>query len=476
MTERPTGSTDGAVAKADGAVAKASLADSLRLGAKVLAPLLTTGVIVRRPAAMALAERWQVDGPAIRLLQDLRARYGPGPLRLDIPGRGVVVPLSADDARRVLRESPANFTPANREKKAALSPFQPHGVLISEGDIRTERRRFNEAVLDTDLPLHHLSSAVVAAAREEARSLLGTAQAAGHLGWNEFARGWWRLVRRVVLGDGARDDEVVTDQLRRLRRAGNWSYLGLRHTRVREQFLERLGGHVRRAEKNSLASLVADATDVDGLDAVGQVPHWLFAFDAGGMAAFRTLALLSTHAQQERSVRDELTGVDLSDAQVLPVLRAALSESLRLWPTTPAILRDSTVDTDWYGTSIPAGTAFVVFTPFFHRDDITLPFAHDFVPDIWRDGQAWELPALVPFSAGPAQCPGRNLVLLTMSTLLAALLEQHRFRLLSGPSMQPGTPLPCTIDNFGLTFAVEVTDERRPSHAGRADEVRPPRG
>ncbi|HEY3752073.1 MAG TPA: cytochrome P450 [Pseudonocardiaceae bacterium] len=462
MTERQAG-------QETAAVVRASLSDTVRLGATVLAPLLATGVIVRRPAAMALAERWQVDGPAVRLLQDLRTRYGPGPLRLEVPGRTVVLPLSAEDVRRVLHEGPEPFTPANREKKAALSPFQPHGVLISEGDIRTKRRRFNEAVLDTDLPLHHLSTAVVTAAREEARSLLGTAEATGHLGWDDFARGWWRLVRRVVLGDGARDDEVVTDQLRQLRTAGNWAYLGSRRTGVREQFQQRLRGHLRRAEKNSLASLVADAMDIDDLDAAGQVPHWLFAYDAGGIAVFRTLALLSAHPEQERAARDELTGVDLSGPQVLPVLRAALSEALRLWPTTPAILRDSTVDTDWYGTSVPAGTAFVVFTPFFHRDDTTLPFAHDFVPDIWLDGRASELPALVPFSAGPAECPGRNLVLLTMSALLAALLEQHRFRLLSGPSLDPGAPLPFTIDNFGLDFAVETADQSRPmsSRVGR---------
>jgi hypothetical protein len=38
-------------------VAGASLLDGLRLGAKTLAPLLATGLIVRRAAAMALAER-----------------------------------------------------------------------------------------------------------------------------------------------------------------------------------------------------------------------------------------------------------------------------------------------------------------------------------------------------------------------------------------------------------------------------------
>jgi hypothetical protein len=41
---------------------------------------------------------------------------------------------------------------------------------------------------------------------------------------------------------------------------------------------------------------------------------------------------------------------------------------------------------------------------------------------IWLDGRARQYPQLVPFSAGPAECPGRNVVLLTTSSLLAKLL------------------------------------------------------
>jgi hypothetical protein len=44
--------------------------------------------------------------------------------------------------------------PANREKQAALSHFQPHGVLISHGQSRMGRRELNEAVLDTARPVH----------------------------------------------------------------------------------------------------------------------------------------------------------------------------------------------------------------------------------------------------------------------------------------------------------------------------------
>jgi hypothetical protein len=48
------------------------------------------------------------------------------------------------------------------------------------------------------------------------------------------------LVRRIVLGERARDDEAITDDLWRLRSAGNWSFLALPHHQVRSRFTERL--------------------------------------------------------------------------------------------------------------------------------------------------------------------------------------------------------------------------------------------
>jgi hypothetical protein len=80
-------------------------------------------------------------------MQLVRDRYGPGPVLLAIPGRNVALVLSGDHVTRVLEGSPEPFAVASREKRAALSHFQPQGVLVSHGAERIDRRRFNEAVL-----------------------------------------------------------------------------------------------------------------------------------------------------------------------------------------------------------------------------------------------------------------------------------------------------------------------------------------
>lgn len=440
-----------------------SAADTLRAVLAVVTPTVAQGAVLRRRRAARLAERLDIDRRAGQLLHELRVRYGPDPLRLRIPGRSIAIVLSPDDVHRILTESPEPFTPASREKRAALAHFAPDGVLISQDGVRTDRRRFNEAVLDADRPVHRIADAVTAKVREEAGLLLDAADRSGGLTWDLFAVAWWRIVRRVVLGDGARDDDAVTDLLATLRSDANWAYLRPKRRPVYRRFDRRLRDHLDRAGPDCLAGLLAQTPATPRTRPAGQVPHWLFAFDAAGITALRTLALLATHPAAADRARVELSTPDLSTAQDLPYLRACVQETIRLWPTTLVVLRDSTTPTEWNGAVAPAGTSFVILSSFFHRDEQLLPYADRFAPGIWLDGRAAGNPSLLPFSGGPARCPGRDLVLLVTSTLLAALLERHEFRLRPPIRLNPPHPLPRALDHFTLAFAVSgaAAQERR---------------
>ncbi|MEU0532930.1 cytochrome P450 [Amycolatopsis tolypomycina] len=415
----------------------ASVAETLRVAVEVALPTLAGGVIKRRPKAMAVAGKLQFDRPAVRLLRRLHDRHYGHPLKLRVPGRSVGLALSGADVQRVLAGAPTPFSPSTVEKRAALGHFQPHGVLISAAADRPARRRFTEAVLEPGRPLHELATPFARAVAEEAASLRDSV-----LDWDTFNVTWWRLVRRVVLGSGARDDTKLTDQLERLRLDANWAYAHPKRKQLREQFRERLVAHLGRAEPGSLAAMIAETGEDTAPD---QVAHWLFAFDAAGMATYRTLALLASHPAAMDRAREELDGADLGQPHQLSYLRACVLDAVRLWPTTPMILRETTEETSWG----PAGTTVLIFTPFFHRDP-DLPYADRFDPDLWLDGRAAENPALVPFSAGPAICPGRDLVLFCASTMLANLVRDHRYEQASGPVLSPERPLPATLDNFHL--------------------------
>lgn len=431
-------------------VGRAGIRDTLRVTTKVLAPTIAKGVIIRRPVTMAAAERLQADATAIRALQGVRARLGTAPLRLRIPGRSVVVLLDPTDVARVLDGSPEPFALATREKTAALSHFQPHGVLISTGRLRAERRTFNETVLQSSEPLHQLATPIVDIVRGEAARISGISQRAGVLDWPTFATGWWRAVRSIVLGRQAREDVALTELLARLRADANWAYLHPKRSAQRQQFEDRLRDHLRRAEPGSLAHTMAGTPAKPDVDPAAQVPHWIFAFDAAAIVTFRALALLATHPAEADAARLDTQGRDLAAPQLLPRLRAALLESVRLWPTTPLLLRESDTPTTWGDQRVPAHTTFLIYTPLFHRDNERLPYADRFEPSIWLDGTALEQSALVPFSGGPGQCPGENLVLLTCSTMLAALTERPQITLGSTERLSPEHPLPATLNHFRL--------------------------
>src|SRR5215212_6214260 len=154
------------------AVPRASTAETAGVMADVVLPLAARGAIVRRPRVVGLLDRADADRRAVRSLQRLRRRHGPGPVLLRLPRRELAVVLEPEHVHRILDGSPEPFATATLEKRAALSRFEPHGVLISDGGERADRRRFNEEVLDTDRPVHRLAGDIVAILREEAAPLV----------------------------------------------------------------------------------------------------------------------------------------------------------------------------------------------------------------------------------------------------------------------------------------------------------------
>lgn len=414
----------------------------------MLAPLVAQGAIVRRPRATAWAERHQTDRTARAVLTALRERYDGAPLVLRLGPRRLVVVTDADDVRRLLDGSPEPFTPATREKTAALGHFQPEGVLVSSVADRRERRPFNEAALRTDQPLHDAADAVVDAVRTGAARIAD--RLAGGLDGAGFVDEFWDVVLEVVLGPRARGDRDLVGALNALRRDANWAYLRPRRTAVRERLHARIASYLADPEPGTVAEVARAA----GPDVVAsQVPHWLFAYDAAGAATLRALAVVAARTAVRERLLAEAAAAGPGPAE-LPYARACVQESLRLWPTTLVVLRDSTAPTEWGGRTLPSGTGFAVVSSFFHRDPDRLPHADGFVPEGWLDGgTSPDLRAdraVIPFSGGPVVCPGRDLVLLTTSHLLARLAE-HDLRVARGRYLARD-PLPATMDHLGLRF------------------------
>jgi hypothetical protein len=434
-------------------VASASAVDTLAVLADVAAPTLAKGIIIRRPKIVSIAERLNLTGRAVARLQVLRRKYGTGPIVLGIPAVHQAIILDPEDVARVLEGAPEPFSPASKLKKTALAHFEPNVSLISNSPERGQRRRFNEAVLEHECRVHSLSGSFMRIIDEEVADLLGTIS--NELTWDAFFRSWYRIVRRVVLGDTARNDDELTDMLGKLRTAANWAFLRPRYRKLNRQFHRRVDRYLARAEESSLAGTVGPQHLRPGTDASSQFAHYLFAFDPGGMATYRTLALLCAHPEQERRVREEITTGTIVGRKDLAFTRSCFLECLRLYPTTPAILRETTEDVEWKGGgTLPKGTQLVIFTPFFHRDDENDPDAHRFTPERWLNKAPTSRLPLVPFSAGPGVCPAGHLVPMVGSATIAAILANRKLVLRQGGRVSPETPLPTTLDHYSMAFAV----------------------
>lgn len=451
------------------AVSRASLGDTVAVLRDVVLPILGKGPLIRRRKVVGLAERQGLDDRAVRRMQALRDRYGPGPLLLRIPFRPQALILSACDARMILDNTPDPFAADTAEKRSALGHFQPDGVLSSRGRDRTIRRALNEETLQTGCPIHAMADRFAAIADAEMAGVARTALARGRLDWDEFFAGWYRMVRRIVLGEAARDDGDLTDMLETLRRRANLAFLRPKDRKTRAAFLERVRGYVDRADPNSLAGRMAGLCTNPDQKPHHQLPQYLFAFDPAGMASFRTLAMLSVHPGIADHVRREIWGAGGAQAPSLEMLRGCFLDVLRLWPTTPAILRETTQTIAWRKGELRAGTHILIIAPFLHRDDRSVPQAHRFDPALWQRANRRPDLGLIPFSHGPATCPAADLVPAVATWAMRSLLSRMDLRLMDDRHLTPDR-LPGTLDPYTLAFAARPVDpQERATETGHRD-------
>lgn len=422
--------------------ARLAAVDAARVIADVLVPIIAQGVILRRRRVAMLAGALQVNHHAAELLRQLRERYNNRPLLLRLGTREVVIPLDPADAALVLAGTPEPYAAASREKRAALRHFSPQGVLVSTGSARTVRRRFNERVLQAGRPDHDFSARFTGVIAEELARFRNQPPDEP-VRWDAFNTAWQRIVRRIVLGDAAAGDTTVTAMLTRLRAAANWAYLHPQRRLLREEFARRVRAYFERAEPGSLVGLAARTVVTPEIDPAGQVPHWMFAYDAAGITVWRTLAVAATHP-------DVAAGLVRPDSD--RYAGACVHETLRLWPTTLAILRDLTRPLSLGGVELPAGTTIALISTWLHRDGRHLDAPHSYRPQRWESDGAGVGEGVVPFSGGPARCPGEDLVTRTAGAALAEMAATA-WRLEPPTRLSAHRPLPYHLDHYRVALS-----------------------
>lgn len=430
-----------------------TLRDSFGFWLKVALPTWNKGILIRRRSMVRVSAGLDLDNAAVARMQALREAYGDGPVLIRNPIRPQALLLASSDVQRVLNQTPDPFSPASSEKRAALAHFEPHVSLISAGPERAERRAFNDQVLDSARPMHRLADGFRACAEQEVEALLHDIGPAPELTWANFIEAWSRMARRIILGDGARDDRALTDLLARLRGRANWAFMVPKRRGALEALQARLSTHLARGEPGSLAGLIATMRPGAAAAIADQVTHWLFAMEPAGITAMRALTLLAAHPAEAEKAQAEVSVID-NPGSDLPYLRACILETLRLYPTTPVILRQTTQETAWSNGTLPSGSGILIFVPYFQREEQRYPDAHRFRPITWLGLDPAHATPFIPFSGGPGICPAHNLVPLLAASFLAAIVRRYRVAVHQPVDLVSSGRLPGTLDHFRVRLGL----------------------
>ncbi|GLU05822.1 hypothetical protein SLE2022_229000 [Rubroshorea leprosula] len=145
-------------------------------------------------------------------------------------------------------------------------------------------------------------------------------------------------------------------------------------------------------------------------------------------------------------------------------LKAALSETLRLYPSVPEdskhVVSDDVLPS---GTVVPAGSnvTYSIYSvgrmKFLWGDDCL-----EFKPERWlsEQGKTFEVKDLyrfVAFNAGPRTCLGKDLAYLQMKSIAAAVLLRHRLTVVPGHRVEQKMSLTLFM-KYGLLMNVQPRD------------------
>jgi cytochrome P450 len=417
-----------------GGLPAASVPESVRILLVGVLPSVARGLFSPRRRAMKWLTALDTDRRAVEAISAIRKKHPGQGVRL-LGGRIVVI-WGADALREVLDRSATVYASDAGAKAKGMSHFQPDALTLSRGEEWRDRRAFNEHVLATSERVHPYRQRFVDVVADEVARL----RLDGELEWSDFESLFDHVTLRVIFGDRARDDQELTGLLEKLMGEAN-RLVGLNTSDDYYEFYGRLERKVASPEPDSLVTRFAGAPQRDTTRVVHQIPHWMFAMrDTLGANAYRALAAIVSDPDVERRAR--------ADEQYL---EGVLKETMRLWPTTPLLARETTRDTKLAGEQLDAGTQVMILNVFNHRDPEHVEDADRLNPQRWADGRRdYRFNHL---SNGTQDCPGGPMVLLLGKAVLGRILERFQLELVE-PKLEPGEPLPHMLDFFALRFAV----------------------
>lgn len=304
--------------------------------------------------------------------------------------------------------------------------------------------------------------------------------------WDLLRRLTLRISARVLFGriDPERADmlgELTRDWIRRSFSPAawlirlNWRGLPYRELILHAERLEReLLALIRERRQGGAAvnpdmlDLLMDARDdefggMTDTDLVGQAAILFTAgFETQTNALSWSLYLLAQHPEVMADLHDELAGTlageqpTIAQLSRMPLLDAALKESLRILPPVPFTLRKVNEAAELGGVPLAIGDRVICSHYVTHHMPELYEDPERFHPERWQTIKPSSYEYL-PFSAGPRYCIGASLATTTMKIVLATVLQKLRVAVVPGARIDRAVRITMN-PKFGMPMVLHAQD------------------
>ncbi|CAG8701172.1 11982_t:CDS:2 [Funneliformis caledonium] len=138
---------------------------------------------------------------------------------------------------------------------------------------------------------------------------------------------------------------------------------------------------------------------------------------------------------------DTTRQIIFEDLEKFAYLDAIIKESQRVIPLVPFTTRKSIVDVDIGGKSWGSNTSFFIHHEQIHRSSDCWKDPDQFIPERFLKGSDHEITkySFIPFGGGIRICPGRNMAIVELKTLLILLYRKYDIELVDKVSKKPKT-------------------------------------
>ncbi|MFE6647417.1 cytochrome P450 [Nocardioides sp. NPDC057772] len=233
-------------------------------------------------------------------------------------------------------------------------------------------------------------------------------------------------------------------------------------------------GKVPREERDLLDVLISIDMDTDTITGIFISMMFAGHHTSSGTASWAMIELLRNPAVMADVVAelDDLyadgSEVSFQALRSIPVLEAALKETLRLHPPLIILMRLVREDFELLGETIPAGTLLAASPRVSNRIEDDFPKAEMFDPSRYLDPRQEDMQnrwTWIPFGAGKHRCVGNAFAMMQMKAIFSVILRDYSF--------EAAQPLESYADDFTkmviqLQQPCRVRYRRRPVGGGRA--------